>query len=322
MSALEIPHLGTVPRTWSVHCAEPTLARAALALLDLGFLDGRARSLMPAELVRQGMQCWADGVARGLQFFELHLSCGNAVDGGGDPSFALTLTVLDINHVSIGRRLAELERRHPGLGQTVLYWIGEAARHAVPIFTPAYALDAACWSYWAGCPNEAEIAADMKLQGDTYDGLTRAEFDRAIPRWASHPRPRLSGKAIKALCRLPATSNTGRVARALLTLIGAIAENAPRIETGPANGEGLPVFPPAVVLHWHKTQIIGRVFDDAADYFMESGEYAEKLAQSLMLAGDDLAKNLRTFLDGVTPMLQIVRTIDQLLDLIKDSRDA
>jgi len=318
---LAIPSLGRVPRTFTVPRASIPAARTALALLEAGLLNETAPRTSPAELVKQGLDTWLDRHAGKLRMFNVALRYDDGDlrvyrDEEAEPKEkAVMLSMFSTNWDAplIGERVKDCERAITGLGETILYWLNRASAH-VPVWTPSSALNAACWCYWQGCNDERERIEEMKLNdeaGAIPDLFTRAQFDSAIPTWASSPRERIKREGIEHLASPRRTTVTGKVSRALLKLIATMKHAA--VFEAP---DDPPLGPYALMLRWSKDDPMTRIWDDASNDLAESGEYREWITQSCIPLDDDFDAQLAETLRAIEPWFAVALALEELIALI------
>jgi PRTRC genetic system protein F len=204
-----------------------------------------------------------------------------------------------------------------------LYWINEAARTTLPIYTPAAALSYASYTYWQCEDDEKYAIEEMVADGgkpEDYDLLTRRAFDAAIPAWASNPKKRVPMETIKALSASRRGGPDVSMGRALFTLIGALAEYRSRIDFNISDDEDPMLFPPPLGLLWGGFKgLMPRIIDDFGEDVFNAGEHREYFASANIPADRDLSKGLQKFLRGVEPVFPILRTLETLLALITDN---
>jgi PRTRC genetic system protein F len=315
---LEIPHLTSVPRTWTLHQQSRMTARAALSLLDAGHVPLTPLVSTPGDLVHMGLEHWLKQQAAGIRIFNFGLSYHDRGDKRQGTqlhpaSVSVYLTSEGSHRIKIQRRVIELQRAVPGLGTTVLYWINTATALRIPIYTPTTAFDVCCWIHWAGCEDEKERLAEAKLNGEDpkdLDMITRADWDAKMPTWVSQPRPTIGRDRLTRLAkrRFPLS---GKVARALLALFDTL-DAAPMIE----EHREQPVMPYALYLRWSDDDHMERVMDDYGEFLAQSGEYLEHIEWFEHCDNEELGPQLIAWLAHLQPYFTFIRALDELIVLL------
>lgn len=331
---LDIPALGTVPRTYTLHReACPLLAAAVGAIGDHNLRVPGDERKPHVEIVRDALTRWLRTHAGPLKHIEiyLHVSARSGRHRPAGPGLAVELSgPSDTPRIlHIGKRVHALEHSISGLGRSALWWIDHAAAKAgVPVFTPAAALSAASWHYWRGHLDERAALAEIRADGEDPDDIeimTRAQFDRHIPAWASNPRSVLKPAPLARLATRRPEHFTGRAAAALGELIAAVRRRGVA-ESRDANDEWLPTMPPALFLRWTGRDAMPRVFDDYAHEIAQCGDYETAWA-TLEASPTDVSTApvnfaLREWMKRVEPLLGVLRALDALVDQIAEIPDA
>ena len=330
---LELPRLGPprdCPRTWTLHGNSPAMARMGLALLDIGVLDKGIPAANPVELVRQSLSAWLAHQHRDMNVFRFELEISEfdlyKIDEDARPyqvNVALSPAgAWPLYH--IGPRVKELERRHPGLGQTVMHWIERAGARSIPLYTPAEALSLCSWNYWQGMNDEREAIAEAVANGESADDieiLTRAEFDADIPAWAHSPKRKLRTPALKQLAAHQPGRHTARIAALLIQIETLLcAKNTRHCALADRDNDNTCVHR-AAWLRWSRNDPMQRILDDWHQDISMMGEWTENFAEIQIRFGattsdDILADIWREFLDRIACAMDILRLVDKLIMLI------
>ncbi len=304
---LQIPALGDVPRTLRHVQTNRITARTALTLLDHGLLPPETDAALPA-LIETAFREWLARHATGMQHIGIRIGYfENERDGRVIAHITMGTTLA--HPLLVGKRLASLQKSFPGLGETVLWHLDHDLHGCVEIFTPSMALTATQWEHWGGMNDESEVAAEAQGEGETWEGITRAEFDRALPGWATRPQERIKPRALRALARRQ-KGLAGKVAAATLDLLALGGEFEP-LE------DGHRYWPPAQILVWGpRDRVTYRILDDFGNFFFQSGEYVEDFA-SFEIADPSLAvTNFEGFLATTEKTVRTLRAADRVLQLI------
>lgn len=315
---LEIPHLGAVPRAFKTFSPNPLIARAALAMIDCGHPPAGSSGTTP-QLLSSALQNWLRPLTEGMRCIEIRIEYfednpdhyAHRVDR--KPGAELSLRT-DLPHpLMVGHKLNALQKAVPGLGETVLWHLDHDLPGLLEIFTPASALAAACWMEWAGEDDEKAVVQQYIDEGEDpkeIEVLTRAAFDKALPRWATMPKPRIKTAALKRIAQ--GKRYTARVAAAVLAL------HAVR-GTYQADDEGRRLWPPAQALYWSRRDNISlRLLDNLGNDVFESGENLECFAGFGFHNDAAAMAGLKPFLRSAEKSLRTLRAADQLLQLIAE----
>ena len=129
-------------------------------------------------------------------------------------------------HLEIGPNLQRLEQSHPGLGQTVLYWISRGLDTTVRACDPRTAIHWASNNYWQGeddesgwleeqmddaehyhkermakLPESERTPFDSALAAQELGTVTRAKVEQELPQHICSGKPKLSRQALLRLRR-------------------------------------------------------------------------------------------------------------------------
>jgi len=192
---------------------------AAKHLIEIALEDVTRRN-RPNPLVKLGVMVASDTSLFNQDGYD---SLGNNDDDARDKGGLLvSCDCQNPLHLEIGPNIQRLEQRHPGLGQTVLYWLSNGLNATVRACDPCTALEWCSNNYWMGDQDESErveqeidepyYEAQQKLlpeaQRKPFDRVaeikaldiyTRAEFDQEFPRNICSGQPKLSSRQLLRL---------------------------------------------------------------------------------------------------------------------------
>ena len=307
---LELPHLGNAPRVLRIPGSQIASARTALALLDTDLVPEKSAGDIGA-LINRALKQWLHQHTGTMKTMRVRLSYDEANDEAG-----ITLAVDMAAPLCVGERLTLLQNHIDGLGQTVLWHLSCDLPAPLEIITPSDTLEFAMYTQWGGCEDETEQVAMLIAEGEKKEDiniLTRAEFYKQIPRWATEPEERQKPKALDNIAR---HWKKPRLVKDVAAAVLALHE----CRAAPFQGreDGVRVLPPAQLLTWRKNDTISaRLFDDFANMLWESGETTEDFAE-LHLRGStgQWSTDLAAFMATIEPMLRTLRAADRVLQLI------
>lgn len=337
-TALQIPRIGppsVVPRSFTVvDASEPFTAQAALTLMDAGIIPvdlrlGGQRS--PERVLQAGLVNWLERQQAGMRVIRFGLQLGLV-----DPSirrekrpeyFNLRLVTHDgywQPALIIGPAVKRIEADHAGLGETLMYWLNQAHR-LIPIYTPNDALGMASFVYWSGCENEAEWREMMLHDGEDpgdFEIVTRAQFDKAIPLWASKPKQRITPENLRGIDGNASwsKSRTRRVATLLSRLADWHADKTQWPDPLPIPDDL--VILRAATLMWSDRDPMLRIADDFGNLAMEHGEYCEHFSEANFIAAhartraaerQEITDAWRDHFAHLAKVIHIMRIVDQLI---------
>lgn len=309
---LEIPHLGAAPRSFRTFAANPMVARTTLALLEAGHLKPSASGPLP-QLLRHGLQQWLEPLTAGMRCVEIHLHYFE-FDAENKPGAELALRT-DLPHpLMVGRKLGALQKAAPGLGETVLWHLDHDLPGLLEIFTPASALDTAQWMEWGGNDDEKFYVQELIDGGEDPEDmeiLTRDQFDRAIPRWASSPRERIKPAGLKRLAK--GRSHAARVAAAVLALHTVRGDYE-------SDDQGRRLWPPTQALYWSQRDDVSlRLLDNLGEQVFESGEELQAFTEFRFFNSDAETAGLKPFMRDAEKSLRALQAADHLMQLIAEN---
>jgi len=159
------------------------------------------------------------------------------------------------------------------------------------------------------------------MNGDgPFEILTRAQFDKMIPRWASSPRPRINQDRLRQLANPRRRMLTGELARALVTLINALGKNRKRISSGQIEEEK-PAADPLIVLRWSMKDPTAQIMDDFYEDLWQTGEEAHHFAAlEFNTKAKGYANMLREFLRGTEALFEILSAMLGVVRVLNSSK--
>lgn len=342
-SALHIPRIGPpalVPRSFTVtDASEPIIARTALTLMEAGILR-EGLPLRPrdtaAQILHAGLEDWLARQQAGLRTLrfglEVWLVDRSTREQIMEPYFNVRLITHDGywgGQLTIGPAVKRLETAHPGLGETVMASLDEAAR-LIPIFTPRDALSWASFAYWNGCDTDAEwqqMCIENGDDPDDFEMVTRGEFDRAIPRWVSEPRQRISARRLQQLAA-QGSGKAQRVAGALHRL--ALARRSDNWPERLSISYDRTVILRAAMLRWGPNDPMFRIADDFRNLVMEMDEDVFEHFSEINLpvgrhddpaAAAEATAAWRDHFEHIASVLRVMHLVDDLLVEISPATD-
>lgn len=300
-AALTLPRLLPEAQRRFVQCAKgPALARAALALLDDGLLDDRRSSGSIDALVVKGIKHWLEPMLGGLHWFDLGCSIHENVfdviglrredvssfanDDAADAAVKEELGVHpDEDHLAlafyargreeavVGRGIERLNAAAPGLGWACLDAVEGVGIH-YDMLTFSWAEMAVQQVYWYGGDSEQEWASETECDLSEFGGVTRAEFDRAVPPLVTAVRKRPTMRQIEAWCqssdRMVVAASTKLLALRKLGKTRAIWS----MPTLCGMFEWFETLDHTVWMVWDDAETLHRIGDD----YFESGMYGDQ----------------------------------------------
>lgn len=183
-----------------------------------------------------------------------------------------------IPHFHIGSTLLSLETECPGLSQTALSILRDAADITIDVIDPARVFRCASWAYWFGEMDETVALEEMGEDCEEDMNMPRRkDFDAHAPLWAWFPRKELGMRALaKAASNPDLTDQARTVAEASLSLgklmkRGGLPDPYTGLRTLGHLGAGASLW-------WSEDVncLMGRVWDDFENQMLQYGEeYSE-----------------------------------------------
>lgn len=295
----------------------PRLARFAKILLELGLLTDDDAPMVEAAgedmLVEQAIRRWSENAIGGelTVLSDVQLLINDSITGALDAYNYVSEETPDIDpehHVLLAmcpfdmgdawilqRRCTAIEKRVPGLAQTALAL-----------------LDSGLWRSAVGMtPRHAEEIANEQLYGwweddpeDRREGLTREDFEAAIPKWVFSPKQKLSRRKLEFI------AHHEPVAHAALELIDALHDKK---ATVPAVAGWHSML--SVIVRWSDSDPLPQIADDYMQMVQNGGECTDDYSWHFIPL--ERAAAART-LDGYQRMLHTLACTDRLIALIAE----
>jgi len=211
-------------------------------------------------------------------------------------AFTIHIDIQDrLAHLNIGPTLRALEKKHPGLGQTILNTLDRGLNHSCRGVTPRSGYYWAQYIYWSGETDESmrveeELEENIahweyeKKQGNDVgpkptaadiEGFKRKDYDTAIPGWAGtgriHP---WKLKKLGRFCQRTARSHQNQIVQATYALAERVRRERRMSELSDLGCFEMgcwEVVP--FLLRWDGfNDPLGGIFDDVLNNEYESGE--------------------------------------------------
>jgi len=301
-SHLELVDLGRVPRTRTVYHDSPLSIRAAIAMLDAGVIPPDLRApARPQDLLLKGLLGWLGSRMTAARSFDLgfdfeekggavHLALGPPYEGRW--SHYSSPERKRLQFYGIGARCRRAEEMITGLGQTALAVLQEVSAIGFRIWLPQSVED--------------------------FSGLAHAKFKadvKSIPAWARKPQP-LDAAALASLANPKRVKHTGRLARAIVGLYGALSTHRAHIRLQNRKPGRLCVLG----LSWDKKPDFSwrSVTRHVYDNWMFKGDTSERrgahYASTQVADGPGLAKGIAEFFAGIEPVFPILTAAQKVVD--------
>lgn len=164
----------------------------------------------------------------------------------------------------VGEGIERLEAAHPGLGWTVLHEIQDATID-FNLFDFGWIEQAASYTYWCGGDDECELLDMYGEDGERYEGVTRAQFDEAVPARVMRQAKRLSTRAVMGIGK-NGGSEAARISN-LICRLRRLKNTQPICRISALEGEfdWFDSLEPTVVLGWKSWDLVNRLTDDYAE---------------------------------------------------------
>lgn len=183
---------------------------------------------------------------------------------------------VDLSHVAVGLYAASnrwllvghgverLEAIHPGLGWTVLHEIQDATID-FNLFDFGWLEQAASYTYWCGGDDESELVEMYGEEAADYEGVTRQQFDEAVPARNLQKARRLATKKLVEIGKRagPEPSEITELVCKLRRLKK--AKSICRISVLEGEFDWFDSLEPAVLLGWKSWDLVNRLTDDYAE---------------------------------------------------------
>lgn len=289
--ALSLPRLLPAARRRYVQCDRgDALGQVAVHMLDEGLLSCEETGESVDVLVERGLSAWLNRMFGDLSWFSLAcvifdnpysaigytqadlasfnseeeveaaISSASGLESSRE-QIALAFVSHQRNDAFVGDGVERLNRAAPGLGWACLDAVERVGIH-YEMLTFSWAEMAVENTYWYGGDSEETWAQECGEDVSEFDGITKAQFDAAVPPEVRSYRKRPSKKQIKAWCSSADTevSAVGMVLKRLYSL------GAPKgIWTmDKLNGlcEWYESLDHSVWMRWREAEVLNRIADD------------------------------------------------------------
>ncbi len=296
-SALILPSLNA-PTSYTPRAETQGLYRIAEGLLDAGILqesDWYEPWGLVGSVVTGLMRYVAEQGAQELKYLHLELAFTDDMEQWGLPGcnwrsvderketgnvggFGILLQTDALDVPLIGETIERLEALTPGAGESVLHVLYRALNVTVRAWTPAGAAE------WM-----EQDWYQMEVHEGTFEGISRADFDAAIPSIALDPawKPEAIEQAKRLLVGRDSASGIFYVAEELYAVCEAWREH--RIDADEEANEIRDfdmeqLYP--VVLDWKKESPVCTIFDDWQEMIYNCGEWTNVLWVQGFLSND------------------------------------
>lgn len=323
---LGLPSLQGIQPALKSASHDPAIARLALVAAGPGPIAPlrRTEQTLELDILHRSLTDWLERQNAPLQLFapRIHITVGQfnnlkVDDGGFTLWFGASETLGSVWHLA--ERWNRLEKEAPGLAPAALSALMHGGVHSFPLYTPGVCEEYACWCWWHGEMNEAEVLADYRDEIDKPDApppadmITREKFDKALPRAVQRPRSKLSKKDLERLARR--ANKHGAIARLVLELRTECAashrrKNEPAMEYG--DDDGMVTCGFAAMLRWKDNDPMTQAFDD---YFNEHSQ-AAGVEESYGWYPAETAAELPGILKALEGRYRIARKVEELIPMI------
>lgn len=300
-AALTLPRLLPVARQRYVQCERgAALGKVALALLDEGLLDDKETGESVDRMVVRGISNWLGGLFGDMQWFDIGCSIhdspydaigiaredassfqqSDAVDEavasacGVHPEkdqIALAFTARGRNEAFVGKGVRGLNMAAEGLGWACLDAVERVGIH-YEMLTFSWAEMAVSQSYWYGGESEEDWANECEEDVSQFDGVTKAQFDAAVPPEVFARRKRPTKRQIDAWCAsaVPEVAEAASLLKSLYAL-GKFQEIWTLNKLNEVF-EWYETLEQTVWMMWDEVETMRRIGDDYFQSQMECGE--------------------------------------------------
>lgn len=283
----------SIPHTLVFNTADQKVAVTALALLDLGIMSSEdTEEVTLSNVISSTLDRWMKKYTSSMTCLKPLLTITDDIENLNFSSYDVSegidnnritaeemelVLALEFDEAFRGGWMCEkvelLEAVKTGLGETALAVLYRSLNRVGSPFTPEIALEAARYHYWQGEDDETEIRADYESNDEEWDEdehVTRAEFDKAMPRWVSEPKNVLFCEDIIPLIH-HANQQVSSTAKAILDVLDRDANKNTVIFAESFLGDGGSVVYPPIALQWKKGDLLmERIFDDHQSFCYET----------------------------------------------------
>lgn len=223
------------------------------------------------------------------------------------------------------KRLAELERKVPGLGQAILSTLW---RSPVSLYTTYNAFGDCCYLQWYHHDNEHDAVKAMLDEGcvDTEEqaweeiGIRRAEWDKEMPKWAYLPASWDQLRKTRwVMGRLKQLALRGRMSKLFDLLIEVEGYNCRNKDLNIAMGvHGYTHTTTPAIIEWWSFGMVSRLFDDMYNHEMQGGDTDHQYCAVIPFKLD--VASIKEALKKFNGLLDHLTKVRQVIELIADER--
>ena len=285
------------------------LVRLLIAAGELADVDD-GRPLI--QLAGDGLASWLAKSWGGMRYFDLRFDlCGSILEAVDDvqpedaesakrlanavlgdlgvsleeEAVGLRVETTGQQWIRVGPKVMALEAAHPGLGWNALNEISKAGV-GYGMLDFSFLEMAAQNSYWAGGDSEKDWVESYGESLDEFSGVTKAEFDEAIPLALMRGARPVTSARLKLIAG--GDDWPAQVARLVLKLrkLGDVPHAFGTQRCDEENGL-YGTMDAGVVIEWMETEAVRRIVDDYMNPYMQSGEGMKDCLGAIALRLDD-----------------------------------
>ena len=282
-------------------------AQTALAMLDAGFIKEGDLGVNAAETIERAFDRWFSDLTGGLKYLSPVICINDNCSANGAISFSLSFDKCP--NLIIGERLEDINRKVPGLGETILFRLDNMLSFYSQTIFPSDLLFAGEYLYWWNDGWEEEEEEEEEL-------ISKEEFEAAFPDWAISPSKKLTKKKLLQLSK----DNDPLIARLANTLskIDGIMEAglSSSFEKG-TRDSGETTTNASIYTQWTKEDHISpRMNDDWFNCAMENGSdlHGE-------WTFDATAEGIKKVYQEIENMVKSFFAAEEILDIIAEEVD-
>lgn len=333
MTALALPRLGNVPRSYVIPTEAAWVRALLLSLLDANAVApedfaGRPQT-MGALLKNVLRRHWLE-ITRGERIFRWNLGAAHEQRSWDHSDPGMTWLTIGppgsdgdpwpCPKYVIGPAIERLEAVAEGLGQTVLAVFYEALGYYLPnTLTPQDSLWQAQFVYWHGHESETEMVEEMmEEEGRTVEQIVhdlnifrRADFFAHMPEWAVVPRRVLTDAQVRRAARRDPFAR--QVVAAVDVIWRAVCNSGKFANCTCRDSECDPVAWIAW-FRWSEDDEAGRILDDWVNEAMQ-GESIDAATAVCCGPGPD-ETDAAEWLQRMHNTARLARAMEPLVDLV------
>lgn len=221
-----------------------------------------------------------------------------------------------VPHFHIGSTLLSLEIECPGLSQTALAILREAADITIDVIDPARVFRCASWAYWFGEMDETVALEEMGEDCEEDMNMPRRkDFDAHAPDWAWFPKKKLGMRALAWAAGNEDLSDRGRAVARTSLILGKLLRKTKLPE--PYTGLRMLSYLGAGASLWWSEDVnclMGRVWDD---YERQALEYGEEYSEGFGIDTFEATQpGFKGWLKQKTQWFEVARGLETLIGLI------